>query len=365
MLFNTELPINPLSFGHISFGILNEFYQRNLFPNLFPIGNVDIGCYDKVGTDFGQYISNCVNKAPRNFKKNLPFLKLWHINGSWPKIGEPSHLLTFHELDNITDTEVNILNSYNKIFVTSSFSKRIFENCGVNVPVVFTPMGLDDLHFHRIDKKTYDDGRIVFGIFAKIEARKNTLLAIKGWCKKFANDKRYCLHICVNNPFMSNEESNAFYAQCFDNKRPPYNTVIYPFQPNDSLYNQLLNSCDIIIDISSGESLSLPSLTAVGLLKKHAIINHNTAFLDWADDENSVLIKPCGKRPAYDGKFFAPNALFNQGNIFDIAEDDYLNALDVVLARYNKNPINEAGSKLKDKYSFKNGIDIILKEMAV
>ncbi len=362
MLFNLECPLNSLSFGHISFGILHELYKRNLSPNLFPIGQPDLSVYDKIGADFHNYVNSCIGKGLRNYKKSQPSLKIWHVNGAQNVISNPSHLLTFNECDNLTDTEVNILNQQTKVFVTSEYSKKIFENSGVTVPVIYVPMGIDTLHYNITNKKYFDDGSIIFNLCGKFEQRKSTEVAIKGWIKKFGNDKRYRLHIYVQNPFFKPDDMNALYAKCFNNTKPPFNVQVYAFQPNDTTFNDCLNCGNIIIDLSKAETISLPSLISVGCLAKHAIIHRNTG-MEWANDENAVIINSNGKMPIYDGVFFHQGHQFSQGNCYTFNEEDYDKALDLVVERYNNNPINEAGLKLKEKYSFQNSVDIISREM--
>ena len=44
-------------------------------------------------------------------------------------------------------------------------------------------------------------------------------------------------------------------------------------------------------------------------------------------------------------------------------EDDYLLALNEIVERYNKNPINEIGNKVKMSYKYSQATDKILKEI--
>ena len=51
-----------------------------------------------------------------------------------------------------------------------------------------------------------------------------------------------------------------------------------------------------------------------------------SAYKDWANEENAVLIEPSGKRDVYDGVFFHKGQPYNQGQIYDFNEDDLLAA---------------------------------------
>ncbi len=362
MNFNLEAPFNCLSFGNISFGILYELFRRGISPNLFPLGgNADLSAFDKVDNELAAYFNACIGRAGKYFKKGLPGLKVWHINGSWLKVSDNQSLLTFFELDQLTETEVNILNNQTRVFVTSKQSKTVMESYGVTVPVIFTPMGFDVLHFHKLSKP-YLEEAIVFTICGKIEKRKHTIRAIKLWIKKFGGNKKYRLHLYITNQFCSPEEMNGLYTQIFEGKQPPFNVTIFGFLPTNSLLNDAFNATNVIIDMSGGESLSLPSLTCVAL-GKHAVIHNASAMSDWATDENAVLVSPSGKEPSVDGKFFLPNQPFNQGNIWTWKDEDYMGALDKVVARVEANPVNPAGVKLQTDYSYAKGVDILLENL--
>lgn len=360
MLFNTELPLNTLSFGHVSFGILHEFYKRGLSPNLFPIGQPDLSCFDKVGADFHQYVATCSNKAFGNFKRNLPAFKVWHVQNSWHKVSNPAYLLTFHETSELTIQETNILNQLDGIFLTSPYSKMVFENNGVTTPIHLVKLGFDELHYQKTNKKYFEDGSIVFSVFGKAEfVRKAHDKTIRAWIKKYGGNLKYRLHLFITNPFFKNEDMNNLYAQIFNGAKPPVNVTIFPFQVTDSLMNDAYNATDIVLDMSKGESLSLPSLVCL-CLGKHGVIHNATGMKGWATPENAVLVESSGKVPSHDGIFFHNGNIFNQGAFFDWNEDEFLVACDKAIDRFKANPINTEGEKLKEQYSYKAGVDTIL-----
>lgn len=364
MELNLETPLNSLSFGQVGYGILNELYNRNIFPNLFPrMGQVDIKVFDKATDRFKQQLQIGLNKAPAVFKKNCPYLNIWHIHGgSWSRISEPSFLLTFHELDSITDSERNILNSYNKIFVASKFTKEVFENNGVTSKVVFVPLGIDKTQYFKVNKPFLSKQATVWSIIGKFENRKHTKKAIQGWLKLYSGNPLHRLHLFVNNPFFAPEAMNQIFADVFDNKALPSNVILFGHQPSNSLMNDAFNATDIIIDMSGGEGLSLPSLTCLAL-GKHGVIHNCSAMKDWANNDNAVLVEPSNKIPAYDGVFFHPNQPFNQGNIYEWNMEDYLVGLQSAYSRWLLNRDNTNGTKLYEEYSFENGVPTIINEI--
>ena len=142
-----NLALNSLSFGAVSINILRQFWLKGIDVNLFPIGGqIDVSSYDKFEPEFFKWIEFSAQKALKDFSPNDPEFSLWHVNGSDLRRSKNKTLLTFFELDSITEYERNILNSQDSIFVTSKESKKVFEEGGVTVPVHYIPLGFDSLH---------------------------------------------------------------------------------------------------------------------------------------------------------------------------------------------------------------------------
>ena len=364
MELNLECAVNSLSYGQIAYGVLNELYERNIFPNIFArMNQVEIGAFDKASDRYKEQLKIGISKSYLNYKKTTPYLNIWHIHGgSWAKVSEPSYLLTFHELDSLTPSEVNIINSYNKVFVTSNYSKQVFEDSGVTVPVIYIPMGFDSTHVYKLNRPYLTGQATVWSIIGKYENRKHTKRAIQGWIKMYGNNPLHRLHLFITNPFFKQEQMNQVFAEIFNNAPLPSNVTLLGYQPTNSLMNDAFNATDIIIDMSGAEALSLPSLNCVAL-GKHALIHNCTAMKDWANSENAVLVEPSGIIPVYDGMFFRPNELFNQGNIYTWSDSDYATGLKNVYSRWLQNKTNEVGKKLSETHSYKIGVDIILKEI--
>ena len=108
MNINLELPINGLSFGQVSFGLLKEFFNRKFLPNLFPIGQVDLQAYD-IDKPFFDWLQFCCQKAHANFSRKFPTIRLWHLIESERRLSDKTILWTFHETDTLTKTEKNII----------------------------------------------------------------------------------------------------------------------------------------------------------------------------------------------------------------------------------------------------------------
>ena len=103
--------------------------------------------------------------------------------------------------------------------------------------------------------------------------------------------------------------------------------------PQNKVYNDYLNSADIVLGMSGGEGWGLPEFHSVGL-GKHAVILNATSYKEWANTDNAVMIEPSGKTEIYDNKFFIKGAPFNQGSIFDFNEDEFIAGCEKAIENY-------------------------------
>ena len=75
------------------------------------------------------------------------------------------------------------------------------------------------------------------------------------------------------------------------------------------------------------------------------------------------MVESSGKIDAADGVFFKQGELFNQGQLFDWDEDDFLDGCEEAIKRHEANPVNEAGLKLQEKFTYAKTLEGILKVM--
>ena len=145
---------------------------------------------------------------------------------------------------------------------------------------------------------------------------------------------------------------------CLENKQ--YKNINFlPHLKTNSEVNDLLNSIDIdLTGLSGAEGWNLPSFNA-SCLGKWSIVLNATSHKDWATKENSILVETNGTEPAYDGKFFQENSPFNQGNIYTWDSDIVSQAMDTAVSK--KGQINKAGEDLKNKFSYSNAVDTLIK----
>ena len=265
---------------------------------------------------------------------------------------------SFYELDQPTKEEVNIVKNNQAVIFSSKECEEVFNLFGAK-NVSTTPLGFDKYNFHQTNKKYFSDDRITFNVVGKFEKRKHHRKAIRAWLKKFGNNKKYFLQCSIFNTFLSQEDNQKLIAETLGGQNY-FNINVVGFMPNNELYNDFLNSGNIIIGMSGGEGWGLPEFQSVGL-GKHSVILNAHSYKGWANEKNSVLVTPSGKVDSHDGMFFNKGADFNQGQIFDWNEDDFISACEEAIKRVERNPTNEEGLKIQEDFTYSKTLDSLLK----
>ena len=348
-------PINALSFGNVSVNILRELFKKNIDLIFFPIGDkAEMDAYDKIEPDFVKYLQAATNDRYSKISKDIPSLKLWHIFGSETRYSKNQSLFTFHEVSEVTNIEKNLLSLQDRIFVSSNYTKNIFNLNGLD-NVTHVQLGFDN--DFQITNKTYLQDKIHFGILGKFENRKNTARIIKSWLKLFGNKPEYQLSCAITNPFLDKARFQNELLKVLEGKQ--YNNLNFvPYMQTNSEVNDYLNSIDIDLGgLSGAEGWNLPSFNATALGKWSVVINA-TAHKDWATKDNSILIEPSSLKDCYDDVFFKKGQSFNQGQFFDISDQEMDNAILKSLS-YAKTP-NPEGLKLQKQFTYEKTVETIL-----
>ena len=348
-------PINGLSFGNVSVNILRELFKKNIDLVFFPIGDkAEMDAYDKIDPDFVKYLQAATNDRYSKISKDIPSLKLWHIFGSETRYSKNQSLFTFHEVSEVTNLEKNLLKLQDNIFVSSNYTKNIFNLNGLD-NVTHVPLGFDN--DFQITNKTYLQDKIHFGILGKFENRKNTARIIKSWLKLFGNKPEYQLSCAITNPFLDKARFQNELLKVLEGKN--YNNLNFvPHMQTNSEVNDFLNSIDIDLGgLSGAEGWNLPSFNASALGKWSVVINA-TAHKDWATNDNSILIEPSSLKDCYDDVFFKKGQAFNQGQFFDISDQEMDDAI-LKSVSYAKKP-NPEGLKLQKQFTYEKTVETIL-----
>jgi hypothetical protein len=358
MSLSLNLPVNSVSFGQTSTLFLRELIKKNKNFLLFPIGNnIDLGSQTDFSQDNVAILQKALSESLSEHKRSNKIFKLWHLNGSLESFSEKQVLFSFYELDSPTKFEVNIVKNQEKVLFSSNYAVDLFKSHGCK-NVEFVPLCFDKYNFSRKDKKYFSDDRIVFNLVGKLEKRKHHKKLIQTWLRKYGNNKKYYLQCAINNPFIPPEQHQPLIASILEGKNY-FNISFIGGMPLNSSYNDYLNSGDIVIGMSGGEGWGLPEFHSVAL-GKHAVILNAHSYKDWANENNAILVEPNGKIEAYDNMFFHKGAPFNQGNIFDFHEDDFISGCEKAIEKVSSNRLNQEGLKLQDKFNSESFTDKIL-----
>jgi hypothetical protein len=358
---NLEVPINSVSFGQTSINILQEAFMNGDSSCIFPIGgNVDISAFDALDDSFKMWLSNGINNSLKSYSRKNPVFKLWHINGSQSKMADKQVLFTFHETDSLTEQEINTLKNQDAVLVSSKYTKKIFENHGVE-NVSFCPLGIDKKHIYKTNKQYLPKEVTVWGLYGKLENRKHHAKVIQAWASVYGNNKDHVLHAAVTNPFMKPEDQNAIINNILQGRKF-FNINFVPFTKTNTAYNDVLNASNIVIATSGGEGQDLPLLQSL-YLEKHAVVLKAHVYLDYTNDETVTYVHPNSKIPVYDNMFFHQGAPFNQGNIYDFDVQDLIKAFSIAEKKYKENPVNKKASEYIESYNYTNTYKFISEKL--
>lgn len=349
-----NLPLNSTSLGQVSILILRELFERGDQIYLFPIGGIDLSSQDQ-DKNFISWIDSSIKSALSDYKRDIPIFKLWHITGSLESFSKKQVLLSFYEVDQPTNVEKNIVENNNLLLLSSNFAvNTMLDNNIKNVK--YLPLAFDKFNFKKVSPKQKNG--IQFGLFGKLEpSRKRHLKTLSLWAQKYGNNPDYVLNCAIFNPFIEPNAQSQMISQALNGVKY-WNINFLNFLPQNNMYNDLLNNIDIVLAMSGGEGWGLPEFQSVAL-GKHCLGLNAHAYKDWMDDSNSVLINPSGKIPVYDNIFFKQGMDFNQGNIYDWSDKDFIDGLDKVVQRFQNEPINKNGFDLQSKFSSTKFVDSI------
>lgn len=360
-MFSLELPICPTSLGNVSVGILLELFRRGLTPNIFPIGPSDLSKFAAFPAGFQEWLNHCLQKSLRHFKRDEPEIKIFQIQGAAHRVSNKARLYCPHETTTLTETEINVLQQYDSVFVPSNFNREVFARHGIAAEVC--------PNFHEKDfifpiKVHKDENVTYWSLIGKMEKRKNTLQIIRAWCRRFGGDRRHRLNLSVFNMFIFQghppEQHLALHKQFIQQNigfALPWNVEIYGHMSYPD-FNQMMNVADIDLSgLSGSEGMNLPFLNSRCLGKRGVALNAH-AHLDYATNKNSVLVEPNGVEDIQDGIFFVGGD-FNVGTKYTFDDEVAIAAMEEAFAR--PEPDSKLAEELKEKFSVENTVNKLLK----
>lgn len=357
--FTLNVPLNSVSYGTSSIAICRELYKRGISPCIFPIGGqVDLSA-QKDDPDFNMWLQSNINKSQKLHKRDDWSFKLWHLNSALDSYSKKQALYFFHETDSVTEEEINVVNNQEVCFVSSQYTKSVFEEYGAK-NIVYAPLGFDDYNFYRTNKEYLNPEIITFFLGGKTEVRKATERILKLWIKKFGNDRKYQLNCLITNPFLDQNANQQLIHQALEGKRV-WNINFLPWLRTNAEVNDTLNASDInLTGLSLLEGFNIPLFNSL-CLGRWAVVLNEHVHKDYCNEKNSFLVSATSKIPASDGLFFHPGQRFNQGNWFNWNDDEVMVAMEKACDKAKERNIE--GEKIKETFSYKNLVDKILEKL--
>lgn len=356
-MLSLYLPINPTSLGAVGFYLFREFSKQ--FPDigLFPIGGIDYSSFEPVDEEIKRKIGGAVENGLRNHSVNNPSLKVWHQFAGIERISNKQTLFTFHELDSLTECELNSLNQQEAIIVPSIFNKMVFERSGVKSPVHHAPLGVDRTVFYPLEKYKNKTGPFVFLMAGKFESRKLHFEIFQAFKALFAGNPQVRLRCAISNRFVNMKTVYDTIIHNIFGGQLPNNIEFIDWLPTERHFADFLCSGDCLVSPSRGESFNLPLLQAMSC-GVQVITNADHAHLDYVTEGNATLCKSECTETACDNMFFKNDGRTNTGKWFKITGNEIANSM--VKAFQNGRKVNEAGIKTSEEYTWENTVKQIL-----
>lgn len=296
-MINLITPINSLGYGVAGLNIYKSLLE------LTEVGLWVIGGPEVYNQEDYQLIQQGLATA-RMWDNKAPCVKIWHQHdmaqfaGKGKRIGFP-----FFELDKFSKQEKHSLNSLDSIFVTSNWAKEIILSETDIKEVGVIPLGVD-LKIFSEKEHNYTDKTIFFNC-GKWEIRKGHDILVEIFNNAFEKEDNVELWMMCSNPFLSQEEQNAWISLYKTSKLGDKIKILPRVKTHEEVYNIMKSvDCGIFPSRAEGWNLELLEVMACG---KDVIATNYSAHTEFCNSNNSHLVEIKEQEVAYDGKWFLGN----------------------------------------------------------
>lgn len=346
MILNINAPINVTSYGYVSCNIIKELKNLEVDIRHIPIGQ------NVPDEEMLPYIKEALLRWDYSF--DAPCLKIWHQHGLDAFYGKGLRIgMPIFELEKFNKLEMHSLQNPDKLFVCSKWAKDVIEseipNSIGNTHVI--PLGVDSEIFKPTPMPIAN--KTIFANFGKWEARKGHNELPEIFNKAFEKDDDVMLLMMPSNPFLNQEENNAWIAKYKNTKLGDKILFIDRQRTHRMVYKIMAQiHCGIFPSRTEGWNLEALELLSIG---RHIIITNATAHTEFCNQNNSYLVKmESGYEPAKDFKFF--NGEFQWRKIGTSEIDQAVEYMRMVHKKRKNGEldINHAGIETGKLFSWKN-----------
>lgn len=347
MNINISAPINNTGYGIASYNIIKGLSKSNNI-SYFPIGNTVIN------NENDKVLISSLYENSLQLDPNAPFLKIWHQFDLAQRIGKGKYYaMSFFELDTFSKQELLHLSIPDRIFVTSSWAKKIVEKYNINNEVSIVPLGVDRNIFDiNLNNKNQKNNKYIFLNIGKWEVRKGHDILLELFLKAFPTESDVELWICAaenTNSYSSIEEINKWKSM-YNHPR----IKIIPGVKTQSDLANLISSSDCGIYPTRAEGWNLELLETMAMSKPVITTNYSSQT-DFCNNLNSLLVDISELELAFDNKAF--NKQGNWAKIGNREKEVFIHHMRFVYE--NRINSNIEGLNTAKKYSWDNSIDCI------
>lgn len=347
---NLFCPINTLSYGIVSYNILEQLSAKNMSVSLFPIGQI---------TTDPSYDVSLIKKHTQDalfFDYKAPTLKIFHQNSLIEHISRPLLGFPIFELDRFTPAERHSLNYADKLLVCSKWAQGVIhKQLGKQASVI--PLGVNSNIFKpRPSNETGirdNNDQYIFLSVGKLEKRKLSHKLPELFKKAFPKETDVKLVTLGHNPFFSDKETEDF-SRHYRNNRTQ---LVLNFIPSLEGMCSVMNTADCGLFPSRAEGWGLPILEMMAC-GKPVITTNYSGMTEYCTKENAHLVYIDTTEKAYDGKWFT-----GQGDWAVIDYDEEEQIIEYMRKCYRDRPSNQAGVETAKKFSWEHTVKKLLLEL--
>ena len=355
MDINIIAPVNSLGYGVVGTNV-TKYLSKIANVALWTIGNAEVSEKDV------SVLRECVSNASfPNF--SAPCVRIWHQHDMSQFVGRGARVgFPIFELDRFAPNETHHLKSLDKIFVCSSWAKKIVVNAVEknHDRISVIPLGVDRNIFPETDSNRTET---VFLNVGKWEIRKGHDVLVEAFNQAFNEDDDVELWMMCHNPFYDVEENREWQTLYKNSKLGDKIRIIPRQETQKEVYNIMAQSdCGVFPSRAEGWNLEALEMMSCG---KQVIATNYSAHTEFCNDSNSLLVDIDSTEDAFDGKWFKGQgkwAKIDDKQISDISS----HMRDIhEQKRAGKDLINKEGISTAEKFSWEHTASEIVSSLTL
>jgi glycosyltransferase involved in cell wall biosynthesis len=204
------------------------------------------------------------------------------------------------ETDTLPKQWVEIINNkFDAVIVSSAWYVNKYIDSGVNKPIFYIPLGLDEKKIELLKEKTKNIQKNKIFYFTCVSSffrHKNQLLLLEAFNEVFVQDKKVGLILSGHAPTYDSYYDTV--VQKIKQLNNP-NIILNTKQLDDIEFAKMLNKTAVLVSVSTGEGYSYTPREAAAL-GIPTIVAANTAYWDIIENELTSIAVNCPElKPSY------------------------------------------------------------------